>query len=155
MRKQITGDRLDPTDDSPWFDLEQVASVEVTSEDPSHPIEAALAPRSGSGWRAARSGEQVVRLSFDAPQPIRRLRLRFDEPEATRTQEFVIRYLKSGESSYRDVVRQQFTFSRGGATWQQEEYTVTLDDVASLELRIVPNIDGGADVASLKEWRVG
>ncbi len=35
-----------------WLDLERLAQVEITSEDVDHPIEAALIPRIGSGWRA-------------------------------------------------------------------------------------------------------
>ena len=155
MRKHMTEDRPNVTDDRSWLDLEQLATVEVTSEDPSHPVEAALVSRSGPGWRASSRGEQTVRLTFDAPQHIRHLRLLFEDADATRTQEFVIRSLTRGDTAYRDVVRQQFTFSSGGASRQQENYDVNLDEVVSLELRIVPNISGGADVATLKEWRVG
>jgi hypothetical protein len=96
-----------------------------------------------------------VRLTFDAPQQVRHLRLLFEDAHSTRTQEFVIRSLTRGDTDYRDVVRQQFTFSTGGASRQQENYDLRLDDVVSLELRIVPNISGGAEVATLKEWRVG
>ena len=155
MRKHIHEDRPSLTDDRSWLDLEQLATVEVTSEDPSHPVEAALVSPSGPGWQAASRGEQTVRLTFDAPQQIRHLRLRFEDADATRTQEFVIRSLMRGDTDYRDVVRQQFTFSPGGASRQQESYDVHLDDVVSLELRIVPNISGGPDLATLKEWRVG
>ena len=155
MRKQITEDRPKVTDDRRWLDLEQLATVEVTSEDPSHPVEDALVSRSGTGWRASSSGEQTLRLTFDAPQQIRHLRLLFDDAASTRTQQFVIRSLQRGDTDYRDVVRQQFTFSPGGASRQQENYDVDLADVVSLELRIVPNISGGPDLATLEEWRVG
>lgn len=155
MRKHITEDRPNVTNDRSWFDLEQLATVEVTSEDPSHPVEAALVSRSGPGWRASKRGEQTVRLTFDAPQQIRHLRLLFEDAGSARTQEFVIRSLMRGDTDYRDVVRQQFTFSPGGASRQQENYDVNLDDVVALELRIVPNISGGPDLATLTEWRVG
>ena len=36
-----------------WLDLEPLVQVELTSEDVSHPIESALIPGRGSGWRAA------------------------------------------------------------------------------------------------------
>ena len=33
-----------------WLDLETLARVEVTSEDPAHPVESALAPGAAGGW---------------------------------------------------------------------------------------------------------
>ena len=58
-----------------WLDLEPLAQVEITSEDVGHPIESALIPGRGSGWRAAGSGEQIIRLLFDKPLNIRRIHL--------------------------------------------------------------------------------
>jgi hypothetical protein len=55
--------------------------VEVTSEDAAHPIESALIPSAGSGWRAGRPGQQTVRLLFDEPQKVARIRLLFQEDE--------------------------------------------------------------------------
>jgi len=52
-------------------------SAEISSEDPSHPFENAL--QGGGGWRAAAPGPQVIRLNFDEPQSIRRIRLTFRE----------------------------------------------------------------------------
>ena len=66
MRKRI----LDSTqkqvvsDDSNWLNLDSLADVEVTSEDPARPIEAALLPNRSSGWRAGGLGEQTIRLLF-------------------------------------------------------------------------------------------
>ena len=40
-------DATTPADD--WLDLDRLARVEVTSEDPGHPIEAALIPDRGPG----------------------------------------------------------------------------------------------------------
>jgi len=40
-----------------WLDLERLAQVEITSEDAAHPIESAVLPGRGSGWRAAGPGE--------------------------------------------------------------------------------------------------
>jgi hypothetical protein len=34
-----------------WLDLEEVAKVEVTWEDPSFPVESALVSGKGPGWR--------------------------------------------------------------------------------------------------------
>src|SRR5713226_244180 len=46
------------------LELEQLAKVEVTSEDPYFPIESALVSGTGPGWRAAEKGKQIVRSSW-------------------------------------------------------------------------------------------
>jgi hypothetical protein len=71
-----------------WLDLEEVAKVEVTSEDPSFPLESALVSGKGPGWRAAQRGKQIIRIIFDKPTQLRRIRLEFSETEIARTQEF-------------------------------------------------------------------
>ena len=156
MRKRFFAPtRTDPPPEAAdWLDLDQVAEVELASEDAAHPIEDALRPGRGSGWRAAESGRQVIRLHFDAPQRLRRIRLVFHEHEVARTQEFVLRWSADGQS-YRDVVRQQYNFSPPGTTEEIEDYTVELDGVSALELSIVPDLDGGQVHASLAEWRIG
>jgi hypothetical protein len=69
MRKRIitqgTQSIIPPDED--WMGLENSAQAELTSEDASHPIESALTPGLGSGWRASEPGQQTVRLLFDKP----------------------------------------------------------------------------------------
>ncbi len=50
------------------MDVEQIAQVEVTSEDPAAPIETVFHFGRGPGWRAAKSGTQRIQLIFDQPQ---------------------------------------------------------------------------------------
>src|SRR5260370_28623457 len=78
--------------DPKWLDVEQLARVEVTSEDAAHPIEAAFVPGEEAGWQAAQPGEQTIRLIFDRPQRLSRVWLLFIEPDTARTQEFVLRW---------------------------------------------------------------
>jgi len=73
-----------------WLDLGATSLVEVTSEDPNFPIESALAAKGRGGWRAAEQGEQIIRILFDEPKPLQRIRLEFSETEAERTQEFTV-----------------------------------------------------------------
>jgi hypothetical protein len=134
-----------------WLDVEHLARVEITSEDPTHLIESALQPGAGSGWRAAQPGEQTIRLLFDAPQRIKQIRLVFQEDQHARTQEFALRWSPDSGQSYREIVRQQYTFSPQGTTREVEDYTVDLDGVTALEVRIVPDIGGGNVRASLAE----
>ena len=156
MRKRI----LDPTtqdhsaDEPGWLDIEREAEVELTSEDPSHPVESALRP-GGAGWRAAEAGVQTIRLRFAEPQRVERIRLVFEEREAERTQEFLLRWSDDGGRSYREIVRQQYSFSPSGAVREVEDYAVELEGATAIELRIVPDVSGGGARASLSEWRLG
>jgi len=137
-----------------WMDLEHLAQVEITSEDVDHPIESALIPGTGSGWRAAQPGEQTIRLLFNEPLRLKRIHLVFQEDEQERTQEFVLRWSPDRGQSYREIVRQQYNFSPPEAAREVEDYDVDLDGVRTLELRIVPDISGGSTRASLAQLRV-
>jgi hypothetical protein len=156
MRKRIIGH--DPGEvaaaEPGWLDLEQLAEVEITSEDVGYSIESALLPRMGPGWRAAQPGEQTIRLQFDEPLRIKWIRLVFHEDEQERTQEFVLRWSPDGGLSYREIVRQQYNFSPPETAREIEDYNVDLVGVTVLELRIVPDISGGGAQASLAQLRV-
>jgi hypothetical protein len=137
-----------------WLDLEAMAQVELTSEDPARPIEGALLPDGQAGWRAAEPGSQSIRLLFHQPQRLRRILLRFDEPVAERTQEFALRWSPDGGRSSRDIVRQQYTFSPASSTSEVEDLNVDLTSVTALELTIIPDQGRGQAYASLSEWRL-
>ena len=156
MRKRVTSPvpKDLATPDPAWLDVEQLAQVEVTSEDRACPIESALVPGEESGWRAARPGEQTIRLIFDRPQRLSRMRLLFIEPDTTRTQEFVLRWSPDGGRSFREILRQQWNFAPPETIREAEDYRVELAGVTMLELAIVPDKSGGAARASLAQWRL-
>ena len=137
-----------------WLDLERLAQVEITSEDVGYPIESALIPGLGSGWRASQPGEQTIRLLFDEPLRLKRIQLVFHKDEQERTQEFVLRWSPDGGQSHREILRQQYNFSPPEAAREVENYDVDLDGVTALELRIVPDISGGGARASLAQLRL-
>jgi hypothetical protein len=143
-----------PLDDQDWLDLEHLAQVELTSENADHPIESALTPNTGSGWRAQTPGKQTIRLLFDKPQNITRIYLLFQEEDQARTQEFVLRWSPDGGASWREIVRQQYNFSPPDSTRELESYTVELDALTVLELSIIPDISGGEARASLVRLRL-
>ena len=136
-----------------WLELEQIAQVEVTSEDPNFPIESALAAREGPGWRAAEPGKQIIRILLDNPRPLRRIRLEFSEPEIERTQEFTLRWSQAG-GPFREIVRQQWNFSPQGSTSEIEDYQVQLEKVSALELTLKPDLTPDTAFATLAAWRV-
>jgi hypothetical protein len=158
MRKQlISPDEAPASPRVDWLDLERMTAVEVSSEDAAHPIESALLHGGGAsqgGWRAAGPGAQLVRLRFDIPQRLRRIRLRIDERERERSQELVLRWSSDGGESFREIVRQQWTFSPQGATREIEDYRIDIEPVTVLELAITPDISGGPATASLAELRL-
>jgi hypothetical protein len=135
MRKRIitqgTKDVIPP--DQNWLDLENLAEAEVTSEDATHPIESALKPGEGPGWRASEFGQQTVRLLFDKPLRVRHIRLVFQQDGQDRTHEFVLRWSSDNGQSYREIVRQQYNFSSPQNTLEIEEYAVDLDGLTALE----------------------
>ena len=156
MRKRIIGvsPRVVSGAEPGWLDLERLAQVEITSEDVGYPIESALIPGAGPGWRAAQPGEQTIRLRFDEPLRLRRIHLVFHEDEQERTQEFVLRWSADDGQSYLEILRQQYNFSPPEGVREVEDYGLDLDGVTALELKIVPDISGGAARASLAQLRL-
>jgi len=156
MRKRIVGRAQQKAvlADQDWLNVERLADVEVTSEDPRYPIEAALLPGRGSGWRAAEPGRQTMRLLFTSPQRLRRIWLVFAESTIERTQEYVLRWSSDGGQSFHEIVRQQWNFSPQGATWETEDHRVELSDVGILELSIIPDTSGNLAFASLVQLRI-
>jgi len=151
MRKHIRP-ATSPNTNENWRNLDEDIDVELTSEDPERPIENALLAHATSGWRAGEPGRQTITLTWPSPISISRIRVVFEEHSRARTQEFALR--ASGRNGERDIVRQQFTFSPPGTAIEREEYAVELDQVSQLELTIIPAIDGGDAVATLREWRI-
>jgi hypothetical protein len=120
-----------------WRDLERITRVEISSEDAAFPIEQALGKKDTTGWRAATTGPQLIRMHFDEPLNIKRLRLHFVDKTAERSQEFAV--FAGAGSELKEIVRQQWSFSPQGSTEEIEEYTVNLSGITTLELRIDPD----------------
>ena len=157
MRKSV----IDPVTIHPeqrseqeWLELEQMAKVEISSEDLNFPIESAFASGRGPGWRAAEKGKQIIRIIFDKPRPLRRIRLEFSETEIERTQEFTLQWSAESGGPFRDIVRQQWSFSPHGSTSEVEDYQVGLDSVSILELALRPDLTPDNAFATLAKWRM-
>jgi hypothetical protein len=156
MRKRLISSppKTDSTPADQWLELEQAAQVEVSSEADGYPVEGALLPHQERGWRAATAGIQTIRLLFDEPQTIRTIRLLFKEEQAPRTQEFLLRWLPHGTTSWKEVVRQQWNFSPPNTAEELEEYQVNLVSTAALELSINPDVSQEGAGASLQRMQV-
>lgn len=155
MRKTVVArDIQEAPPDARWLDLETLAQAELTSEESSRPIESALKPGQGPGWRASEPGPQTVRLVFDEPLRVRRVHLVFQEDERQRVQEFLLRWSSDRGRTYREIVRQQYTFSPPDTPREREDYEVDLPGLTELELNIIPDIGGGPARASIAELRL-
>lgn len=159
MRKQVIGHSAiagKSQDDTDWLDLESIARVEITSEDPDFPVENALSlnpEHNELGWRAATPGPQTVALVFTVPTYLRRIFAKFMEHATERTQEFVLRYSSVNETD-REIIRQQWNFSPTGSSQEVEDYTVHLASVTRLELVIDPDRGRGQCRATLCALRL-
>lgn len=155
LRKRIVSESLERSigGEPGWIDLVDAAEVEITSEDPERPIDGALVVPTEAGWRAAGPGPQVLRILFDTPRTISRLYLHFEESAIERTQEFSLAWGASTDA-LDEIVRQQWTFSPQGSTHEIEDYRPTPREVAVVELKIVPDVSGGAAHATLERFRL-
>ena len=157
MRKTVIDQATvhsEPRTEQEWLVLEKVAKVEVTSEDPSFPLESALVSGTGPGWRAAQRGKQIIRIMFDEPTRLRRIRLEFSETEVARTQEFTLHWSAEPGGPFSEIVRQQWSFSPQGSTSEIEDYQVNLDSVSVLELALKPELTPANAYATLASWRM-
>ena len=97
-----------------------------------------MVPAARNGWRAG-TGQQTLILAFDTPQTIREVSLETEERHASRTQVLVLSLSRDGGRSYREVLRQEFTFSAPSTTFQREEWSVPAEGVTHLRLVIQPD----------------
>ena len=156
MRKRIVERRRTQVSDPEqgWLDLQEIATLEITSEDPNFPIDSVFTLNRGPGWRASQRGEQQIRIIFDQPISVRHIQLHFLETELERTQEFTLRWSSAHGGTPKEIVRQQWSFSPAGSTREIEDYRVSLDDLLVLELDIKPDLSRQEAPATLAMWRL-
>jgi hypothetical protein len=159
LRKQII--REPPASTAPMtdeIDIAAVATVLVTSEAPEHPVDFAFDHHRGPGgsrWVAGEPGEQTLILAFDAPQAIRRVVLEVEEPGVARTQELQLALSSDGGQTYREVLRQEYTFSPPDTTFKREDWAVNADGVTHLRLQVKPDKGGKPCRATITSLALG
>jgi hypothetical protein len=153
MRKQIL--KSDPTVAAPppgELDIAAMATVLVTSEMATHPVENAFDSQRGPGgsrWIAETPGEQTLILAFDAPQSLHTVGVEIEETDETRTQELWLAASLDGGQTYRELLRQEFNFAPTGSTFEREEWNIRAEATTHLRLCIKPDKGGGPCRASL------
>ena len=143
LRKRvITKPALAPIPLEGSIPIADVAVVEVTSEQPHHPIDHAFDSSRGLGatrWIADAPGTQFVTLVFDRPQTIRQIGIEVEETEQSRTQELTVSASSDDGRTYRELIRQEFHFSPPGTTFEQERWSISVGAVTHLRLEIRPD----------------
>jgi hypothetical protein len=128
--------------------LVSLAEVQATSEEAGHPIIFAFDDSDGSGatsWKAGTPGEQTITVSFRQPCRLAKVTMQVEEREVARTQEVQLAVSTDAGMTYRELLRQEFTFSPDGATREDETWTVQQDPVTHVRLVIKPD-KGRSDV---------
>jgi hypothetical protein len=143
LRKHILKDLPGPLTPNPGLkDIAALATVFVTSEAPDHPVDHVFDSRGGPGgtrWIAGAQGEQTLIVAFDVPQTIREISVEVEEPVVSRTQVLCLSLSDDGGATYRERVRQEFTFSPPGTTFERETWSVPVERVTHLQLMIRPD----------------
>jgi len=153
LRKQVIPKR---SVESASFEREipvvEVATVQVSSEQSDHPIDNVFDSSRGPGgsrWIADEPGEQTLILVFDSPQTIRKVGLEVEELSMSRTQELSASFSSDGGRTYRELVRQEFTFSPPGTSFEREVWSVAAEGVTHLRIEIKPDKGGRVGQATL------
>ena len=127
-------------------DIAALATVWVTSEATDYPVDNVFDNRRGPGgsrWVAGAPGPQRLLLAFDVPQTLRLLHLEVEEREVSRTQEIQVAISQDGGHTYQTLLRQEYTFSPPGTTFEREAWAIPAEGVTHLQLVITPD-KGGA-----------
>jgi len=163
VRKRVLnkGDMPATKHDSPdasgeGMSIPDSATVMVTSEMSEHPIDHMFdghhGPRS-TKWVAGEAGDQSVILAFDTPCNLRKVSLEVEETDVERTQELTLAISHDGGQTYREVLRQEYTFSPPGTTFEREEWCVPAVSVTNLWVWLRPDkgkaVDCRATITSL------
>jgi hypothetical protein len=133
-------------------EIAEIAAVWVTSEAADAPIDHVFDQHGGPGgsrWIAAGPGEQRLILAFDTPQTLRTISLEVEELEVSRTQVLYVSVSYDGGQTYRELRRQEYTFSPPGTTFEREEWAVTVEGATHLQLVITPDKGGAPYWATL------
>jgi hypothetical protein len=157
IRKQIVPTLGEDSKATRGLSVADTAEVLVTSEAPDHPIHNLFDGRggpAGTRWMASTPGDQTIILSFKQPQGIRRLTVEIEEQSISRTQEMTISLAQDSGQTYRELLRQEYTFSPPGTTFEREDWTISASNVTRLRVWIRPDKGGKPAFATMTTLRL-
>ncbi len=119
-----------------------MATVVASSEAEGHPVSHIFDEHRGPGgtqWIAGEPGDQKLTIAFHKPVTIRHITLEIEEREVQRTQELQLSVSSDGGKTYRELRRQEFTFSPDETTWECEDWAVAEFNVTHVRLVMRPD----------------
>jgi hypothetical protein len=122
-------------DTTRWTDLETISRSTILSRGGRRRL---VVPGS---WSADEPGEHTIDIQFYTPVTLRRLRLVFEETALGRTQELTVWVTLHRSELHKEVIRRTSTFGPT-ATQIVEDYPCAIEQVSTIQLRVVPDIDG-------------
>ena len=96
-----------------------------------------------------RKGVQRIRIHLHQPISVRRIQLCFLEPDLERTQELSTGWSSGEGGPPKEIIRQQWNFSPTGSNREIEDYELSLNSVAVLELVITSDLTAREAPATL------
>jgi hypothetical protein len=160
MRKHVGTSSTEigaPAQPSRTLPLAEIATAFVTSEAIGHPMEYIFDGQQGPGatrWVAGTPGEQTLLLAFDGPQPLHEIGIEIEERDIARTQELDVSVSSDGGETFKELVRQEYTFSPPGTSFEREAWTVDTEPVTHVRLRIKPHKGGGPAHATMTAFHL-
>ncbi len=119
-----------------WTDIDQVARSTIVSRG------GRRSRVTFGSWSAEQPGEHTIDIEFYAPVTLRRLRVVFEETAMARTQELTVWVTLHRGEPHREIVRRTCTFDPLASTHAVEDHGCEVEQVSSIQLRIVPDTDG-------------
>jgi hypothetical protein len=157
IRKQVIPTLSgDPKSEETGISVADTAEVLVSSETPDHPVHYLFDGQGGPGgsyWKASAAGDQTIILAFEQPQNIRKVTVEVEELSHSRTQELALAYSQDGKR-YTEVLRQEYTFSPSGSTFEREDWIIHASSVMRLRLWIRPDKGGKPSFATMTTLRL-
>jgi hypothetical protein len=157
IRKQIVPDLGEDTQlKREGLSVADTAEVLVTSEATDYPIHNLFDGHGGHGgtrWMASTPGDQTIILAFELPLNIHRVTVEVEEVSRSRTQEMALAYSNDGKK-YTEVLRQEYTFSPPGTTFEREDWIIHASNVTRLRLWIRPDKSGKPVFATMTTLRL-
>jgi hypothetical protein len=155
--------RIVPTLDHPLEDetngisVADTATVLVSSEAHEYPVDNLFDGRGGPGgtrWVASMPGDQTIIVAFGEPHTLQRVTFEIEERHHSRTQEMAVAVSQDGGKTYRETVRQEYTFSPPGTTFEREQWVMQAANVTHLRVWIRPDKGGNPAYVTMTSLRL-
>jgi hypothetical protein len=158
LRKRIVPALDQPLESDPTaISVVDTATVLVTSEAADYPVDHLFDERGGPGgtrWVASTPGDQTIIVAFGEPHLLHRVSLEVEDRHQSRTQELTVAISEDGGKTYREVIRQEYSFSPPGTTFEREEWVIQSPGMTHVRIWIRPDKGGALAYATMTSLRL-